>query len=744
MLHANFNTYNNYVTDSLYQWDVNQDLVISGLGLSVAPEIHFANADMDRALVRQSTLESGVVTVRIPNSLLQAALTIKAYVGLYEGETFKVIETIEIPVIAKAKPADYTIEDSDEEIYSFNQLENEIANAKKDIADLCEANRVEMVATVEKATEDLENSVEATTRTLSAQVANIIAHNNETDGNTELIDIRTGADGTVYDSAGEAVREQFRPLRKAIVGTNILSGYYKSHGGFTADSSWAIIEIPVIGGKAYEYNGLTSVGNTPVSWFYNGDKQLSYFKQATGKNCIVVPEYATNIRFSVSLTDIVTFSVKEIVSANSEDINHLSEKVTRLSKGNGDFSGYLMGGNIDNTGNHYVDSRRLKFCYTEKNPFIVKMNPGYLVRSVVYYDKETDEFIKMETISATEYVSHGDYGIRLIFCKTALESNISIDEAESMFVDLAFGSLTNNLTRHTLEYLPKPYEKMFAVFDNPNRQLLWSDKYVWRTVAENKIATTAGGYQTIKVSDGTVIGGDNVNYSGPIFSITKVITALLTTRYVDDLSKTTTVVSTLDTHSSCVKAGDIVTYETLLNCALIFSDNSAARELARSVGYIIDPEVDNDTSANNAFVVEMRKLFVELDMTNTMAEDLAAASGVRSTPEDICKLFKYVYDNCPVITEIWGKLTYNVTVTGDNARTWTISSTTSEADRKIIPEFIGGKTGSSDTLGSFGFVWKDNTDNEVYISVFLIYPLSTGKTANARQIIDEVYSLKQG
>lgn len=141
MIKANFNTYNNYVTDSLYQWDVNQGLVINGLNLSVAPEIHFANADMDRAIVRQSTLESGVVTVRIPNSLLQAALTIKAYVGIYEGETFKVIETIEIPVIAKTKPADYTIEDTDEEIYSFNKIENEIIKTKKDIeeyvADKC-------------------------------------------------------------------------------------------------------------------------------------------------------------------------------------------------------------------------------------------------------------------------------------------------------------------------------------------------------------------------------------------------------------------------------------------------------------------------------------------------------------------------------------------------------------------------------------------------------------------------------
>lgn len=128
MLHVNFNTYNNYVTESLYQWDLNQDLIINGLDLSVAPEIHFANANMDRAIVRQSRINDGVIKVRIPNSLLQEPLMIKVYLGIYEDDTFKVIEMVEIPVIAKARPEDYAISDADEEIYSFKRLENMIAN----------------------------------------------------------------------------------------------------------------------------------------------------------------------------------------------------------------------------------------------------------------------------------------------------------------------------------------------------------------------------------------------------------------------------------------------------------------------------------------------------------------------------------------------------------------------------------------------------------------------------------------
>lgn len=47
---------------------------------------------------------------------------------------------------------------------------------------------------------------------VNSRVDTIIAHNNDTEGNTELIDIRTGADGLVYNSAAQAVRSQIRGI----------------------------------------------------------------------------------------------------------------------------------------------------------------------------------------------------------------------------------------------------------------------------------------------------------------------------------------------------------------------------------------------------------------------------------------------------------------------------------------------------------------------------------------------------
>lgn len=187
MIKANFNAYNNYITDSIYQWDINRDLTVSGLNLNIeygCPEVHFSNRNTDRAIVRQATWASRILKVRIPNSLLQEPFTIYAHIGVYEGEAFKVIEKVEIPVIPKERPSDYQIQDTDEEIYSFKALENKLSNR----------------ATVSQV------------NTVDARVSNIIAHASETGDNAELIDIRMDAEGKVHTTAGDAIRTHFKKL----------------------------------------------------------------------------------------------------------------------------------------------------------------------------------------------------------------------------------------------------------------------------------------------------------------------------------------------------------------------------------------------------------------------------------------------------------------------------------------------------------------------------------------------------
>lgn len=133
MIKANFNAYDSYVTDTLNQWDINRTLTVTGLNLVSAPEVHFSNSNMDRAIVRQASYENHIVSVAIPNSLLQYPFTIDANICVYEGDVFKVVEKVSIPVIGRKKPFDYQIENSDDEIYSFNYLENKIAELERQI-----------------------------------------------------------------------------------------------------------------------------------------------------------------------------------------------------------------------------------------------------------------------------------------------------------------------------------------------------------------------------------------------------------------------------------------------------------------------------------------------------------------------------------------------------------------------------------------------------------------------------------
>lgn len=125
-----------YTVDPLYQWDLNQVLEIRGLSLPSIPEIHFTNDAMDRAIVRQASMnDAGVIAVEVPNSLLQKPYTIGAYVCIYEGETFRSLYKITVPVKARKRPADYTLEDFDGEVYSFKAMENRIENLASLIAD---------------------------------------------------------------------------------------------------------------------------------------------------------------------------------------------------------------------------------------------------------------------------------------------------------------------------------------------------------------------------------------------------------------------------------------------------------------------------------------------------------------------------------------------------------------------------------------------------------------------------------
>lgn len=74
----------------------------------------------------------------------------------------------------------------------------------------------------------------------NARIDNLIANNNDTEGNSELVDIRVGADGTVYPSAGEAVRQQVSDLKSD------LENIKQSGTGTGSSTGWDSTQITLL------------------------------------------------------------------------------------------------------------------------------------------------------------------------------------------------------------------------------------------------------------------------------------------------------------------------------------------------------------------------------------------------------------------------------------------------------------------------------------------------------------------
>lgn len=335
MIYASFKKYGSYETDSLNQWDKNQTLTVQGLDLESNPEVRFSNFDMQRAIVKIGSYVDGVLTVGIPDSLLQSAYTIRADICIREDNRVNTIETVLIPVIPGVKPEDYVL-DTGDEVYSFVELESKVANAipvetfnqtvaglvdkptfEETVADLTTKEEfsegVADLVSNEKLLEALEGVVsnetfeatlnnyahkflvdqEATDRiagdnALSNRINNIIAGGQSTEGNTELLDIRTGADGSNYPTAGQAVRTQI---------SNIINGLYLK-GSKVANISPTNAES-ICG---------NDIGNLPVNSIYIVNEESGVANLPTDDGGLIITLSKTDSLYSGSTQILFSFN----------------------------------------------------------------------------------------------------------------------------------------------------------------------------------------------------------------------------------------------------------------------------------------------------------------------------------------------------------------------------------------------------------------------------------------------------
>lgn len=100
------------VIEKIVQWDVGQSISIKGYDLtSYAPQIHFANANSEKALVVESVFSGGLLSCQVPNSLARENLPIIMYIYDAVGETGKTNTIIKIPVTPRPMPEDVVYTD---------------------------------------------------------------------------------------------------------------------------------------------------------------------------------------------------------------------------------------------------------------------------------------------------------------------------------------------------------------------------------------------------------------------------------------------------------------------------------------------------------------------------------------------------------------------------------------------------------------------------------------------------------
>ncbi len=195
---------------------------------------------------------------------------------------------------------------------------------------------------------------------------------------------------------------------------------------------------------------------------------------------------------------------------------------------------------------------------------------------------------------------------------------------------------------------------------------------------------TADAYLVADVKNGTVLTKRDESSVVPIASITKLVSGLVTTEYLN-LDKSVRVPADAIVYTSVprLRAGSEVRIYDLLYLLLTESSNEAAQTLASALG-------------RETFVRRMNEKAAAINMQSTVFTDASGADkGNVSTAEDLFTLLKYIYVNRQFLfgitagkveTSAYGPLAFR------NVRNFNIVPGVSE-------DLIGGKVGETLAAG---------------------------------------------
>lgn len=116
---------------ALYQWDLNQRLILSDIGLDV--EAHFSCSYDDKdSLVLLTYEDNGLIYCNIPNILLQRRGVIYVYLYVREEDQTYTKHHSEILVIPREKPDDYVYTET--EVFTYMKIEGRVKTLEQKMA----------------------------------------------------------------------------------------------------------------------------------------------------------------------------------------------------------------------------------------------------------------------------------------------------------------------------------------------------------------------------------------------------------------------------------------------------------------------------------------------------------------------------------------------------------------------------------------------------------------------------------
>ena len=296
-----------YKTSPVFQYNEgSQYLKLEGFNLPASYRVDFSNYSDSHETVSVLGDTDGAI---IPSDLLATGSTVYAFYVDVASDATTTLYRFEIPVVRRPEPAGWAPAPGEQSV--LNQLVEDV-------------------------------------NTLDARLDEIIAlPDGSTTADAELVDIRVGADGVTYPSAGDAVRGQYTQLKSDFTEIATVTrpedidlksyaykqGYLASGGVFTPTSgSNAQKTTDPISLSAGDYKVtfdgeyISQGATTPVKYvraigIYDANDNCTNFLQTVNLENFTVLETDSYVRINVQYTSATTYTVTPLSTDISAKIN---------------------------------------------------------------------------------------------------------------------------------------------------------------------------------------------------------------------------------------------------------------------------------------------------------------------------------------------------------------------------------------------------------------------------------------